>query len=190
MTSAASTAATTTDVALAPAVSGARRARATTRRTESVASSFVDGNEPAEFPWTRANLLVLTVLTALGLIGLVVAWFGVSGEAIYGDQIGWIWLAVLSLTVSGIGAVYFLTVTAGVVHRAMREASRAMRAELVVQPEQTLTSPVLAGEYVTARLMTRVHRHDCPQVRGKAVDPVSASEIAERGLKACGVCAP
>lgn len=177
-----------TDVTMAPSVAGVRRAGAATRQR--ARSSFLDGNEPAEYPWRRANLLVLGVLTGLGLVGLAIAWYGVSGEPTYSDQIPWIWLAVLSLTLSGFGAVYFLTVSAGVVHQAMREASRAMRAELIVEPEQEVAAAGVVGEYVTARLMTRVHRPDCPQVRGKAVSPVPASEIAQRGLQACGVCSP
>jgi hypothetical protein len=180
----------TTDVTMAPTVSGVRRSGTTSRQREGVRVNFIDGREPADSPWGRGNLLVLALLNALGLMGLGVAWYGVSGEATYGDQVGWIWLAVLSLTVSGIGAVYFLTVGAAVVHRAMREAAHAMRAELVAEPEHEATASSLAGEWVTARLMTRVHRHDCPQVRGKTIHAVSGAEIAELGLKACGVCAP
>lgn len=178
----------TTDVTMAPSVAGVRRASATSRQRQSAASSFLDGNEPAEYPWSRANLLVLALLTGAGLVGLVGAWYGVSGEPTYGDQIRWIWLAVLSLTLSGLGAVYFLTVSAGVVHRAMREASRAMRHELILEPEQDAAHAVAVGDYVRAPSMTRVHRHDCPQVRGKPVSPVSESEIAQLGFKACGVC--
>jgi hypothetical protein len=180
----------TTDVTMAPHVSGARRVSATARHREVAAIGFIDGTEPGDLPWDRRNFLVLGLLTGLGLIGLAVAWYGVSGEPTYGDQIPWLVLAVLSLVLGGIGAVYFLTVGAGVVHKAMRESSRAMRTELVVEPEQEAAPVAVAGEYVTSPRMTRVHRHDCPQVRGKAVQPVAATEIAQLGLQACGVCSP
>src|SRR4051794_17600935 len=41
-------------------------------------------------PWSRAESLVLGLLALLGLVGVVVTWYGAAGELRWRDQFGWV----------------------------------------------------------------------------------------------------
>ena len=151
----------------------------------------------ADSPWTMQDLLRLTWMSGLGLIGIGVCWYGISGQATMHRQLGWLVGAVAALTVAGIGMVGFLLAGLRAVHAETFEVVTEIRRDRLGEDVDAIDdlAPVVAAPvalasagYVTGASMTRVHRPDCPHVRGKQVGPISENDIARLGLTKCGVC--
>lgn len=137
-------------------------------------------------------------MVGLGALGTGVSWYGASGEARDGDQIPWLTLGVAATALAALGLVGWLLTAL----RQVRLASRHVVATVVwehrlrqsaAQPGdsvvQTIGSDAAPGAYVTAPTMTRYHRPGCQLVVAKPqVGVTSPGEIAQRGLRSCGVC--
>jgi hypothetical protein len=146
------------------------------------------------------DVLRLLTLCGLGLGGLLACWYGISGENRFHDQIGWVAGAIGSLIAAGIGMVRFILAGLRSVHGEASELMTCVRVErlgeIVDEQDELFAAPALAptgteaAGYVTGPSMTRVHRPDCPQVRGKDVGPIADADIARLGLHRCGVCCP
>lgn len=136
----------------------------------------------------------------IGLVGLATCWYGISGRAAYGDQVGWLVGAVFSLIFSAFGIIGWLLAGIREVHREMAEVMTIIRVETL---HQTLEVPgsefdlpaaaaararVVTAGYVTNDSMTRVHRADCQFVQGRDVWAIDVADIERRGLTYCGVC--
>ena len=114
--------------------------------------------------WSRKELAVATVLCLIGSIGLVVCWWGASGERTFEDAKDWLIGAVLAAALLIFGAVFLLL--AG--FRRLREAkddavSRFLRAV-----------PVVAAQYLAEEYLA----DEAP--RRPAADLADASEVGVR----------
>lgn len=140
-------------------------------------------------------------LAALGIIGIIVAWAGVSGEIFVARQVPY-------LVSGGLGGIA-LIVLAGVLlgtHDLYGYAARLDRVEqkvddihrvLVMAWEDRAATSIDIGETVGGGLMvaalpkgTSYHRLDCAAVQGKAVDHLPAQEAVRLGLSSCKLCDP
>jgi hypothetical protein len=156
-----------------------------------------------EEPWTPRGFLGPAVVVVIGLVALGICWYGVSGEATLEDQTPWLAGAVLSTIVSATGTVLWLVLGFRAVRGGQRQvvadARVALGLDRIVLPRRGVTQPTSAGSatpsvgdpspvLVTARGMSRVHRLDCPLVRGKVVREVPVDQMRVGGLSSCGVC--
>jgi hypothetical protein len=157
-------------------------------------SVLLSGDEP----WRRTDLRRSVVVTAVGGLGLLVSWVGVSGEGRVSDQSIWIVAAVATTAVAAIGMVAFLASTARRLRAARLAVMEAVLAardlpEVPVLVAQRRSSPRAAGDevspfFVTSPQMTRRHRVNCELVRGKPVDVVRPSDARWVDLTDCQVC--
>ena len=145
--------------------------------------------------------LIGWALAALGVIVIIVGWFGVSGQALVAKQLPY-------LISGGLGGVALVGIGAALIgtERLRRDAGRMARLEdmveelrgvLLVHPDEPAgTAPVSpgltsAGQVLAVPSGSTYHRADCSMVRGKpAVDPVTAGQIDQRGLTPCRICEP
>lgn len=181
----------TTERAPAETPSGARRRRRYLR-------------EPV--PWRRSDVTRAVVLAVIGAGIGVWGWFGVSGEVRLREQEGWAVLACFGVAIAACGGVYLITVAMREVRLGQRQlmfdlaevmewsvtVTRRGRLHLQPSPDEDELAPgaPVAAEtvVVVGPGMTIVHRAECPIARGKAVEPISATDAVARGLGGCGVC--
>lgn len=144
-----------------------------------------------EDPWTQRQTRTFGVLAALGLLGLGLCWYFLSGEAAYQDQVPWLIAAIVCVLVLGIVMAYWILLGMRTVHAGSRELSHVLRVG-TLDPRRRLRALSVARDHdvvlVAAANMTRAHRDTCLLVRGKQVNPVSAADAAARGLTLCGAC--
>ncbi|WP_344605888.1 hypothetical protein [Sporichthya brevicatena] len=159
---------------------------------------------PTDAPWERRHLVRLGVWMAVGLVGIGVSWFQISGEGDWHDQIRWIIVGSVAVGVSGLGTAGWLMAASRAVHLEAHDVMAQLRIQQqfndgtglgdagaarggAVEREAPVDPSGPFG-YVSGPTMTRVHVASCALVAGKVVSPVSDSEIAARGLARCGVC--
>lgn len=130
--------------------------------------------------WTRSTATASTLLAALSFGGIVVAWVGASGKTHLKDEVPWLVVGVVALTVGGLAASTWL----GRGLRSIRAERLALRRRLLAMDVGRTASTERADVWVMAAGMTRVHRPDCEYVRGKKVTEVAPDAAAE-----CAVCA-
>jgi hypothetical protein len=138
-------------------------------------------------PWQRRDALVFLTGVALGPIGLLVGWIGCHHTDHWGDQQGWLAVAIMSLIIStasvagwfraGLRNVRRLQYTlAGVARTHLTTAASAVQAERN-EPD--------AWPLVMVDGLSLYHRPDCLLVTGKAVRP---SEGSTAVLTECRMC--
>lgn len=142
-----------------------------------------------EHPWTRREAVGFGLLLALGLVGLGVCWFGLTGEAAYQDQVPWLVGAILCVLVAGTSIAGWLMVGVRSVHAGSAEVAHVVRSQTVGRRRSAaLPRRAVDSGLVTAPTMTKVHRPGCLLVRGKQVVAVSEGEADRSGLIRCGAC--
>jgi hypothetical protein len=146
-----------------------------------------DGDEP----WARRHALLPAVFVAIGIIGLIVTWTGISTTVSLSRQSRWLGLGIGSVVLGGLGVVLWLFVGLTNLGRLRRDVlgELALRAA-----EDAQAVPVEAIEQDTrfgiATGMRRHHRAGCELLVGKDVRWLDAAETAETGTAPCGICAP
>jgi hypothetical protein len=165
---------------------GARRRSATERTT---ALRAPDRPEP----WGRGAWVVLLVLLAVGLIGMVIGWSGISGTADLEEQTRWLGVGIGSLIVAGIGMVAWLV--AGLI--SLAKLRRGVLRDLAVSypdaktQRRDETAPQQGvGTYGIATGMRRYHRADCDVLVDKDVRWLDAEALHFAGALPCGMCDP
>lgn len=145
----------------------------------------------------RLLLVVGGVLLPLGLLLVLIAWFGTSGTPLVFEQVPYVvsgGLLGLGLVVTG-GFVYFsywqtLLVRDGRASQAhLSELTAAvLRIEALLAASQQGPAGARADRFVMTAKGTMLHRPDCPSVVGSS----SVREVASDtpGLTACGMCRP
>jgi hypothetical protein len=169
-------------------VSGTRT-KANRRSARSRPVELPDGPEP----WGRRDAVLPGVLIALGVLGLVIGWFGISDAVALERQMRWLALGIVGLIVGGFGMVMWLLfglVTVGRLRRAvMHEIDRrATAAESLAAPRVQVQAETTA--FGAAPGMRHYHRADCLLLQGKQASFAETTEFAEAGLAPCGVCLP
>ncbi len=164
---------------------GARR-RSATERTAPL--RIADREEP----WNRRAGVVPAILLALGVIGMVVGWVGISDTADLEEQARWLGLGIGSLIVAGIGMVVWLL--AGLV--SVSTMRRSVMHDLAIRypadvPQTALTAEQpLVGQFGIATGMRRYHRPDCDVLIGKTVQWQDEEFFLSAGTTPCGMCLP
>ncbi len=141
----------------------------------------------------RALLITGGVLAALGLVAIVIGWYGSAHTAYSFEQMPYLisgGLLGVALVFLG-GFVYFAYWVTRLVRESREQSQRA--ADLLVQISVSLNghsngSSASSGSFVATRGGNLFHRPDCRMVSGKSgLRKVTAQT---RGLEPCGVCDP
>ena len=152
-------------------------------------------------------------LGAVGIIVIIVGWYGVSGQAIVSKQLPY-------LISGGLGGIALVGIGAALIgtERLRQDAKRIarleemvedLRAVLIVDPDAPTADPAAtpsspgtqpyaltgqdAGNHRPVAIPTgsTYHDPDCSMVRGKPeVSAVDARAVAQRELTACRICQP
>jgi hypothetical protein len=139
-------------------------------------------------PWQRRDALVFLTGVALGPIGLLVGWIGCHRTNHWGDQQGWLAVAILALVVSTASVAGWFRVGLLNVRRLQYALAGVARTQL------TATATAVSAErrepdswpLVMVDGLTLYHRPDCLLVTGKAVRPAEGSTAV---LHECRMCA-
>lgn len=138
--------------------------------------------------------MVLLLLLAVGLIGMIIGWAGISGTADLKKQTRWLGFGIGSLIVAGLGMVTWLV--AGLVSIAklrrgvMRDlAVRYPEAENARGSEETAQHQAV-GTFGIATGMRRYHRADCDILVDKEVRWLDSESLHFAGALPCGMCDP
>jgi hypothetical protein len=141
--------------------------------------------------WTQRQARTIGVLAGLGLVGLGLCWFFLSGEAAYQDQVPWLIGAIGFVALIGVVLGYWLLIGVRLVHAGSREVASVLRVH-TLDPRRRLravaASRSVDAGFVATPAMTRAHRDGCLLVRGKPVTALSAADVSARGLQLCGAC--
>ena len=138
------------------------------------------------YPWLVPDLFRWFGLVLLGAVGLVVAWWGVSGTAKLSTQITWLNVGVAAVVVGGLGNMTWLL-------QGRRALALRRRAVLAGIPVAALrTSPPAYPESAPTRVAvpgaTRYHREGCAAVAGKAAKSMTIDKHERAGRRPCGIC--
>jgi hypothetical protein len=146
-------------------------------------------------PWLPQDVTRVVAMTALGLIGVGVGWYGAGGTTSLNHQMLWTVLASAGAILIGSSQGLFVLQAFRVI-RARRFAVMTDVAALIPGNEPTTVASPTDGDVldvdelrVAADTMTHYHRPDCPLAVGKAV-PLQGTpaEHTAQGRVACGVC--
>lgn len=162
-------------------------------RRRSAAQRSVQARIDRDEPWGRGPLVLLVVLAALGLIGMIIGWVGVSGTADVEEQARWLGVGIGSLIVAGLGMVAWLV--AGLVSLATlrRGVLRdlAVRYPTAESDRRDETAPQHAvGTFGIASGMRRYHLADCDLLAGKDVRWLDSESLHFADAIPCGMCNP
>lgn len=141
------------------------------------------GRQP--YPWVVPDLFRWFFLLALSAVGIVVAWWGVSGTAHTGPQITWVDVGGGALVLGGLGNMTWLLQG----RRAVALRRRELLAGLtdVAVPTASVGADQEAMRVAVAGA-ARYHRPDCPAVDGKPVKRMSIARHERAGRRPCGLC--
>jgi hypothetical protein len=155
------------------------------------------------FPWGIDSGIRSSLLTLACGIGLIVTWYGVSGEGVFQDQIPWLSAGIVILMVSLYGQATLIL--------RGRRAIGERRGRLICDSLLTL-EPVLATGGASRTLststapttststvadiervvivdgLTLFHAPDCPMITGRDVRVVTKHAAGTAGLEPCGIC--
>lgn len=137
------------------------------------------------YPWRVEDLLRWYVALGLSLLGLAVAWWGISGTVSLSRGITWLDVAVLAVVLGGLGNMRWLL-------QGRRALAARQRDELPGPAElRRLLAPVTtrAGSVrVCVEAGTRYHWPDCAAVVGKVVSELPPLEHEQVDRRPCGLC--
>jgi hypothetical protein len=133
----------------------------------------------AAWPWTPGALRVTLAANLVAAVLLVIAWYGVSGEARLRDAAPWANLSAIGLVVAAFGNVRLILVAR---HRIGVRQAAVRRSRLAARRPEASTD----DRHVALARGRLYHRPSCRMVAGKPAQPVSS----EHALEPCGWCTP
>ena len=139
------------------------------------------------YPWVVPDLFRWFFLLGLSAVGVVVAWWGVSGSAHTSTQITWLNVGVAAVVVGGLGNMTWLLQGRRAVALRRRELLAGL-ADVVDAPVEPLTVEDAKESRVALTGATRYHRPDCAAIRGKQVKQMSLARHERAGRRPCGLC--
>lgn len=146
----------------------------------------------AGYPWRDNDVVAVSVTALLGVVAVVAAWFGASGEVAVARQALWLNVAVGGFAVfAGGNSVWLMRLRRAIGARRVALVSlEADEVEAMTADTAAASAPSRVGSTATVRLvrgvgMSRVHDPGCPLVAGKAVQPATVGDG-----EPCGVCTP
>ena len=143
----------------------------------------IAGRQP--YPWVVPDLFRWFFLLGLSVVGIVVAWWGVSGTASTGSQITWVNVGGAAVVVGGLGNMSWLLQG--------RRAVALRRRQLLGGLADVVTPPAVPVDgakdmRVAVPGASRYHRPDCAAVEGKQVKEMSVARHERAGRRPCGLC--
>lgn len=147
-------------------------------------SSPAGGRQP--YPWVVPDLFRWFGLVGLSAVGLVVAWWGVSGSAHTATQITWLNVGVAAVVVGGLGNMTWLLQGRRAVALRRRQLSTTLPD--VVTTGRALTDGSGRAVRVAVPGTSRYHRPECAAVAGKTVRQASLAAHRRAGRRPCGLC--
>jgi hypothetical protein len=160
---------------------------------------------PVLGPWALADMVALSINTAVGMLLIGVAWDRTSGLVGVRDQVPWLNVAIGGVVIIAAGnTAWFLRGRRAVGQRrsgTLPTARGGMRvrgacAQASVVPSQYLDQAAESGTdfvaartiFVAARIMTHYHRPECAFAVGKTVTGADRSTHERAGRRPCGIC--
>ncbi|MFL6239722.1 MAG: hypothetical protein ACJ735_09580 [Actinomycetes bacterium] len=153
--------------------------------------------------WDSVRPVLGYILVALGLLALLLGWYGVSGESVVAKQLPYIASGgLLGVALVALGARFMLMQD---LHRDSGRLDRLetmvneLHAALLARPDAPgrLTAPSTTSTsngHVSYRVLPggqSFHREDCPMLEGKERSTrVTAATASKRGLTPCPLCEP
>ncbi len=133
-------------------------------------------------PWTVGAFRLTVAANAVAAVLLVVAWYGVAGEARLADATPWANLTAIGLVLAAMGNAHLILVARariGARQAALRRSRTAAR------------RPVDAGDARRVALPDGrlYHRPECRLVAAKPAEPL-APRSGPAALQPCGWCRP
>jgi hypothetical protein len=141
---------------------------------------------PRPEPWGRGDALLTALLTGLGLVGLVIGWYGISGTVDLDSQMRWLAFGITALIVGGAGMVLWLLAALRSVTDLKREVLTELEARLPAAA--VAAAPAAVTGFGTVQGMRRYHHPQCTMLAGKDVRWADAKAHAAAGLAPCGIC--
>jgi ABC-type nickel/cobalt efflux system permease component RcnA len=145
-----------------------------------------DGAEP----WARRDALLPGLLTALGLIGLIVGWLGISNTVALSRQSRWLGLGIGAVVLGGLGVVLWLFAGLTNLGRLRREVLGELALRAAEDAQDDPFEAAHDARFGIATGMRRHHRADCELLAGKTVTWLEADEVPATGTAPCGICRP
>lgn len=143
-----------------------------------------------QWVWSAVRPVLGWVLAALGGLALLLGWYGVSGEALTAKQLPYVVSGGLTGVALVILAGVFLA-TDDVRRQLARIDSIERKVDALVALLTEEARADTGTEVVALPAGTSYHRPGCSLVAGKtSVQPLTAEQVAERGLTPCRVCDP
>lgn len=133
-------------------------------------------------PWTVGALRLTVAANAVAAVLLVVAWYGVAGEARLADATPWANITAIGLVLAAYGNTRLILVARariGVRQAALRRSRTAARRPAEADEVRRVALP-------GGRLY---HRPECRLVAGKPAEALAPRSSAE-ALEPCGWCRP
>lgn len=148
------------------------------------------GGPARQVPWRDGDLVAVTATALVGVIAILLGWFGASGSPAPARQMLWLNITVAGVLIFAIGNCLWLLR----LRRAVGERRAGLVSLEVADEEPEGHHPagavahldwtaVMAAEWVRGDGMARVHRPDCPVVAGKHVWSADAGDG-----ELCAVC--
>jgi hypothetical protein len=137
------------------------------------------------YPWRVEDLLRWYGLLLVSLVGLSVAWWGISGTASLARGITWLNVAVLCVVASGLANMRWLL-------QGRRAVAARRRNDLIdlLSLRRSSVEPGPADDVrVTVAGTRRYHHPHCQAVAGKPVQPGGVADHEQAGRVPCGLCA-
>jgi len=169
---------------------GGTRTTANRRAASRRPVALHDGGEP----WARRDALLPGLFIAVGLVLLVVGWFGISDAVALERQTRWLAVGIVGLIVGGLGMVVWLLAAMIRISQLRRAVyaeidRRVTAAERRAEAAPTPTAELAVG-FATAPGMRRYHRVTCLMLAGKKATAAAEADLTKAGLAPCGVCLP
>lgn len=159
---------------------------ATGESAMAVASSSSLSRRLAEGPWDVEDVPRIGGRVVAAIVGLGVAWVGVSGANAFGTQLAWTAVGVAALGMEAAGGVMWLLAGWRRLRTERQELAAIVQARFIA--ERSGASTRSDSVRVASSSMQRYHRVTCQLARKKQVQPISSAQIANRGLRPCAVC--
>ena len=141
--------------------------------------------------WGRRSQLVLFGGWALGLLVVLLGWWGTSGEATSDDQFRWIGLGVAGMILClGVSAAWVFTGMRAVGARIAAVVPRPSEVARPVVEIRAVSGTGADDVLVAAAGMRYYHRASCRLAQGKGARAEERTTHLREGRAACGVCQP
>ncbi len=130
-------------------------------------------------PWRRRDAAVVALVVALGVVGLVVTWVGISGTAKLTPQARWLGFGIASLMLTGFAMVGWLVLgLTRVAATPARWCASAGRGAVGRRGRGHRMVLVLVTDSVSRPRAARYHLAHCPLLAGKDVRWLDAATLA------------